>query len=107
MYPEFGRHRLPNLSWSIIREIIRIDNKNERDYYLKESSSQNWSYRELKRNIQTNYYNRLLSSNNKSELITYEEVENNNNDKSNIEEFIKDPYILEFLNLQIFHIKWK
>lgn len=50
-YPEFNRQRLSNLSWSNIARIIRIDNPAERSYYLTEASEQNWSYRQLERNI--------------------------------------------------------
>ena len=61
-YPEFDRQCLANLSWSNIARILRIDNSSERDYYLKEASSQNWSYRQLERNIKSGYYHRLLST---------------------------------------------
>lgn len=50
-YPKFPRQCLGNLSWSNITKIIRLDNTEERDYYLKEASEQNWSYRQLERNI--------------------------------------------------------
>ena len=50
-YPKFPRQCLGNLSWSNRTKIIRLDNTEERDYYLKEASEQNWSYRQLERNI--------------------------------------------------------
>lgn len=94
VYPKFDRHCLANLSWSNIVRIIRIENAEERNYYLNEASSQNWSYRQLERNIKSGYYHRLLSTQEKQ----------NNTEKSlpafiNTKEFIKDPYVLEFLNL--------
>lgn len=94
VYPKFDRHCLTNLSWSNIVRIIRIENAEERNYYLNEASSQNWSYRQLERNIKSGYYHRLLSTQEKQ----------NNTEKSlpafiNTKEFIKDPYVLEFLNL--------
>ena len=94
VYPEFPRQRLGNLSWSNIARIIRIDNPDERNYYMNEAASQNWSYRQLERNIKSGYYHRLLS--------TQEGV--NNAEKClpaviNTKEFIKDPYVLEFLDL--------
>lgn len=93
-YPEFDTQCVANLSWTNIRTIIRIDNKQERDYYLKEASEQNWTSRQLERNIKSCYYHRLLS--------TQEGV--NNTEKClpaviNTKEFIKDPYVLEFLDL--------
>ena len=94
-YPKFPRHCLGNLSWSNITKIIRLDNIEERDYYLKEAAEQNWSYRQLERNIKTGYYQRLLSSKNKETGLVSQQTSNIINTK----EFIKDPYILEFLDL--------
>ncbi|MBE6422480.1 MAG: DUF1016 domain-containing protein [Succinivibrio dextrinosolvens] len=39
-----------------------IDNKDERDYYLSEAANQNWTFRQLERNIKTKYYYRILSN---------------------------------------------
>ena len=94
VYPEFPRQCLGNLSWSNIVRIIRIDNPDERNYYLKEAASQNWSYRQLERNIKSGYYHRLLST----------QEGGSNTEKClpaviNTKEFIKDPYVLEFLDL--------
>ena len=55
IYPEFPTHCVGNLVWSNIRKIIRIDNPEERNYYLTEAASQNWSYRQLERNIKRKY----------------------------------------------------
>jgi len=84
------------LSWSHNRMIMRIDDKKAREYYLEEASSQNWSVRQLERNINTLYYQRILSSNDKHICI----VDNQTikNDK-NVNDFIKDPYVFEFLNI--------
>ena len=94
VYPEFPRQCLGNLSWSNIVRIIRIDNPDERNYYLKEAASQNWSYRQLERNIKSGYYHRLLSTQeggcNTEKCLP---------DVINTKEFIKDPYVLEFLDL--------
>ena len=62
MYPKLDRQCLANLSWSNITRILRIDNPDERDYYIKEATSQNWSYRQLECNIRSGYYYRLLSN---------------------------------------------
>lgn len=93
-YPEFDRQCLTNLSWSNVARIIRLDNPEERNYYLTEAALQRWSYRQLERNIRSGYYHRLLS--------TQETV--NNAEKClpaviDTKEFIKDPYVLEFLDL--------
>lgn len=79
------------LSWSHIRLIMRLDNLKIREYYLKESKSQGWSVRQLQRNINSHYYERLLSSPDKENNSIVE--------KENPRDFIKDPYVLEFLNL--------
>jgi predicted nuclease of restriction endonuclease-like (RecB) superfamily len=79
------------LSWSHIRLIMRLDNPKTRKYYLKEVKSQQWSVRQLQRNINSFYYERLLSSSDKkhTEIVS----------KQSPHHFIKDPYVLEFLNL--------
>jgi len=81
------------LSWSHIRLIMRLDSENAREYYLNESRSQGWSVRVLERNIQTNYFERLLSS--QKPALPAAEQKN----VLTTEDLIKDPYVLEFLNL--------
>lgn len=90
-YDQFSTQRVGNLSWTNIRIIMRLSDAGERDYYINEASLQNWSSRLLERNIKSGYYHRLLSTQN------HDSVENN--EKYNPSEFIKDPYIAEFLNL--------
>jgi hypothetical protein len=51
-----------NLSWTNIRQIMRLNDPKEREYYIREASSQNWSSRVLERNIKSGYYHRLLST---------------------------------------------
>ena len=86
------------LSWSHIRLIMRVADKNAQTYYLKEAAANNWAVRTLDRNISTLYYQRLLSSQLKepveNEMI--EKTEAFQNDKF---DFIKNPSVLEFLNL--------
>jgi hypothetical protein len=57
------------LTWSHDRLIMRVENPEARSYYLKEAAGQGWSVRTLERNINTFYYQRLLSSQNKQEAI--------------------------------------
>ncbi len=83
------------LSWSHIRLIMRIESDRARDYYITESKAENWSVRQLQRNINTNYYERLLSSADKKSAI----VTDAENEIINPRDFIKDPYVLEFLDL--------
>ena len=90
---QFPRQCLENLSWSSICLVMRLENKAEMEYYIKEASEQNWSVRVLKRNIKTGYYRRLLSS---QLTTTSNDLEN---EKYNPADFIKDPYVAEFLDV--------
>lgn len=83
------------LSWSHNRLIMRVENAEARKYYLNEVVEQNWSVRVLERNINTFYYQRLLSSQNKQEAL----AESQTLEKTTINDFIKDPYVFEFLNI--------
>ncbi len=91
------------LSWSHYRLLMRVENENARDYYMKEANSQNWGVRTLKRQINTHYFDRLLISE-KSDL---QKVEENNNNLSEVrpKDLLKDPYILEFAGLSQ-HTDW-
>lgn len=89
---EFRRQCLRNLSWSNIRAILRLNNEKERNFYLKEASSENWPFRVLERNIKSGYYRRLLSSQKKIKKSTLPAT-------PDTAEFIKDPYVLEFLDV--------
>ncbi len=83
------------LTWSHNRLIMRIENADARRYYLKEVIEQNWSVRELERNINTFYYQRLLSSQSNREPLP----EGLMAEKPKAADFIKDPYVFEFLNI--------
>lgn len=86
------------LHWSHYQRVLKIKNEKARTYYLTEAASQNWSVRTLDRNISTLYYQRLLSSQNK--VAVKDEMEKNTQKaKSNPEDFIRNPSVLEFLNL--------
>jgi predicted nuclease of restriction endonuclease-like (RecB) superfamily len=78
------------LSWSHNRLIMRVNDPKARDYYLTEVAQQQWTVRQLERNIKSHSYQRLLSS--QTETTNDEAVHN-------ALDFIKDPYVLEFLQL--------
>lgn len=86
------------LSWSHYQLIMNVSNKNAQQYYLKEASENMLSVRTLDRNISTLYYQRLLSSQDKS-LVENEMLEKTESLKLNPLEFMKSPSVLEFLNL--------
>ena len=88
----------PELSWSHYRFLMRVESKSAREFYLNESVEQMWSTRTLDRNVSTLYYERLLSSQNKD--IVQKEMKDKCSEIENDKyEFIKNPYVLEFLNL--------
>jgi len=91
-FEQFATQCVANLTWTNIRLIMRLDNKAEREYYIKESSEQNWSSRLLERNIKSGYYRRLLSTQQKDVPVSLTE-------RYNPADFIKDPYVTEFLNV--------
>ncbi|ATL42730.1 PDDEXK nuclease domain-containing protein [Elizabethkingia sp. HX WHF] len=93
--PEICYTLCNKLTWSHNRLIMRIDSNAARKYYLKEASEQNWSVRVLERHINTFYYERLLSTQNKKETAQYSTGQNNDLTR----DFIKDPYVFEFLNI--------
>lgn len=86
------------LSWSHFQLIMSVSDVNAQRHYLAESVDQTWSVRTLERNISTLYYQRLLSSQNK-EIV--EKEMRSNTEKLSPFDFIKNPTVLEFLNLPV------
>lgn len=87
------------LSWSHNRLIMNIEDEVKRNFYLEESIKSNWSVRQLERQINSFYYERLLSTS----AETKEEVQNEINSlekQEKVHDFIKDPYVLEFLDIK-------
>ena len=87
----------PKLAWSHYCELLKIDDETKRKYFEKYAITENLSVRDLKRQIYSLHYERLLMSKDKNALIEYERK---GNIPTKSEELIKDPYILEFLNLE-------
>ena len=85
------------LSWSHFQELIRLDRKEERNFYELEAIKSNWGYRELSRQINTKLYDRYLISPNKEAVLN--ESKNGIIEK-NPEEILKSPYIFEFAGLK-------
>ena len=82
----YGFSMAGKISWSHLRSIMRISDEEERNFYLKETLTENWSVRVLERNIKSGYYKRMLST----QLP----------DKENRAlEFVKDPFVLEFMGV--------
>jgi predicted nuclease of restriction endonuclease-like (RecB) superfamily len=87
------------LNWSHFELIMRVTDEKARFYYLQEAAENTWSVRALDRNISTMYYQRLLSSQAKEEVESEMLQKTKELQTTNPLDFIKNPAILEFLNL--------
>ncbi len=87
----------PELTWSHYRRLISVENDQVRWWYMNEAADGVWSTRQLDRQISTLYYERLLASREKKPVVreAKEKI-------SQIapQHFIRDPFVLEFLNLK-------
>lgn len=87
------------LSWSHYCELLSISDTDKRSFYEKESINSNWSVRELKRQIDSSLFERLLlsrSDTGKEQLLT---LAMKGNEISVASDIIRDPYVFEFLGL--------
>ena len=98
MFSDFEKWRTVSakLTWSHFQKVLRVSNEKARIFYLTEAAENMWSVRTLDRNISTLYYDRIVAS------IDKKIVENEMKEKTKklqAEEFIKNPVVLEFLDL--------
>lgn len=84
------------LSWTHYRLLMRVENENAREFYMQEAVKSQWSTRQLERQINSFFYERLLSSKNKEQVAA--EIQTLEPAKKP-EDVIRDPYVLEFLGL--------
>lgn len=87
------------LSWSHYKLLIRVEDEKARVWYLEEAVKSHWSVRALDRQIGTHYYNRVISSK-YQESVILEAKENTKKLLTTPKDIIKDPYVLEFLELK-------
>lgn len=87
------------LSWSHYNLLARIENPEARLWYQQQASEQHWSVRALERQIGTLYYERLLASKQK-QPVEQEAAEKTQALAESNKDYLRDPYILDFLNLQ-------
>lgn len=87
------------LSWSHYNLLARIEKPQAREWYMQEASQQNWSVRALERQIGVLYYERLLASKD-SQPVEQEAQEKTTELLESPKDYLRDPYILDFLNLQ-------
>ncbi|NBH33873.1 DUF1016 domain-containing protein [Clostridiaceae bacterium] len=86
------------LSWTHYRLLMKVENGNAREFYMQEAVKAGWSTRQLERQINTFFYERLLSSKNKEKVAA--EIQTSEVAKTP-EDIIRDPYVLEFLGLNL------
>lgn len=87
------------LTWTHYKVLIRVDRKSAREFYAEEAVRGGWSSRVLERQIHTFYYERLIAGRN-NKVIQAEAESNAKKDKESPEDFIKSPYVLEFLGMK-------
>lgn len=85
------------LSWSQYKLLLSVDSEDKRIFYIEECKKNNWTVRQLERQIDSSLYERLLLSNDKESVLA---VAKNEKLPSDAREIIKDPMYLEFLGLQ-------
>ena len=84
------------LTWTHWRLLMRVEHAAARDYYIHEAAEQGWNTRLLERNIASRAYERLLAQPRKATPAATPSAQPQ---LPNPSEFIKDPYVLEFLGL--------
>ena len=85
------------LNWTQYRLLLPIEDEDKRTYYIEETCNNNWSARQLERQINSQLFERLLISNDKEKVLAVAKKEAI---PENPKEIIKDPMVLEFLGLK-------
>ncbi len=87
------------LSWSHYCELLSISDSDKRSFYEKEAVNSNWSVRELKRQIESSLFERLLLSRRDADKQQVLAMALHGNEISKPADIIRDPYVFEFLGL--------
>jgi predicted nuclease of restriction endonuclease-like (RecB) superfamily len=87
------------LSWSHYRLLMKIEDGSRREFYGRESVEAGWSVRQLERQINSFFYERLLATQKSGRESVRNEIQTLE-PKTDPEHILKDPYILEFLDLK-------
>ena len=96
-FPEKLHALRGELSWTHYRLLLKVDSDAAREYYEQEAAAENWSTRELGRQINSHFYERAAASKEKSRL---RDKNKKPTEKYQPQDLIKDPFVLEFLNLK-------
>lgn len=87
-----------NLGWSHYYEILKLDDELEQSFYIRQVEHDNWSIRELKRQIKSMLFQRLAVSKDKEGII---QLSKQGHIVQTPDDLIKDPFVLEFLKIPI------
>lgn len=85
------------LSWTHYKLLLSVENQNKREFYIAEASKNNWTARQMERQINSQLFERLLLSNDVQSVL---EVAREEKLPTDAKEIIKDPMVLEFLGLK-------
>lgn len=96
-YPK-GYALRSQLSWTHWRILLKVKNERARNYYINECTAENWSTRQLERQINTMFYERMLASRDKDKVKA--EIQASTPKTLTPREIIHDPFILEFLGIK-------
>lgn len=99
IYPKF-QTLSRKLSWSHYCELLSIEDDDERNFYEKECVNSNWSVRELKRQLETSLFERLLLSEGKDNKKKVYELSKVGQTINTAEDILKEPYVFEFLDIK-------
>ena len=84
-------------NWTHYRNLISIENEDKREFYIAEAEKNNWSARQLERQVNSQLFERLLMSNDVQSVLAVARAEKH---PTEAQEIIKDPMVLEFLGLK-------
>lgn len=87
------------LTWTHYRLLLKVEEVEARKFYLQEAIECNWSTRTLERQINSLYYERMLMSQKEGRSLVKQEAESKK-EPMQAKDIIKDPYVLEFLDLK-------
>lgn len=89
----------PELSWTHYRLLLKVETEEEKIFYMQEAIAGNWSTRTLERQINSLYHQRMAMTRNEGKALVKAEAEGKK-EVMQAGHLIKDPYVLEFLNLK-------
>lgn len=87
------------ISWSHYCELLIIEDKQKRAFYEKETENANWSVRELKRQLDSSLYERLLLSSGNANKEKVNQLAKKGQELAKPDDIVKDPYVFEFLGI--------